>query len=118
ARGGSWGSVESPEPEDELGDTGGASWWPCPASWSTRRTTALGGSPLMRLSTDAATSGWITKVSRRAISTAQSKTGGPVRSRMVCRAFPRRSISRSEEHTSELQSLAYLVCRLLLEKKK
>src|SRR2546425_4835401 len=34
--------------------------------------------------------------------------------------FPRgRSwiVSRSEEHTSELQSLAYLVCRLLLEKK-
>src|SRR2546423_10736018 len=31
------------------------------------------------------------------------------------RRAPRR---RSEEHTSELQSLAYLVCRLLLEKKK
>src|SRR2546425_3912197 len=29
-----------------------------------------------------------------------------------------KSASRSEEHTSELQSLAYLVCRLLLEKKK
>ena len=28
------------------------------------------------------------------------------------------SLVRSEEHTSELQSLAYLVCRLLLEKKK
>src|SRR2546425_3234928 len=27
-------------------------------------------------------------------------------------------LNRSEEHTSELQSLAYLVCRLLLEKKK
>src|SRR5687767_15414389 len=27
-------------------------------------------------------------------------------------------VKRSEEHTSELQSLAYLVCRLLLEKKK
>src|SRR3989441_8317078 len=27
-------------------------------------------------------------------------------------------MKRSEEHTSELQSLAYLVCRLLLEKKK
>src|SRR2546423_11777450 len=27
-------------------------------------------------------------------------------------------LQRSEEHTSELQSLAYLVCRLLLEKKK
>src|SRR3989441_1978951 len=31
---------------------------------------------------------------------------------------PWRGGSRSEEHTSELQSLAYLVCRLLLEKKK
>src|SRR2546425_3635744 len=31
-------------------------------------------------------------------------------------ALPGRA--RSEEHTSELQSLAYLVCRLLLEKKK
>src|SRR2546425_9471098 len=28
------------------------------------------------------------------------------------------NVERSEEHTSELQSLAYLVCRLLLEKKK
>src|SRR5205823_11018123 len=33
-------------------------------------------------------------------------------------ATARRPIARSEEHTSELQSLAYLVCRLLLEKKK
>src|SRR3989441_3154799 len=31
---------------------------------------------------------------------------------------PERRADRSEEHTSELQSLAYLVCRLLLEKKK
>src|SRR5205823_10987901 len=29
-----------------------------------------------------------------------------------------KTLARSEEHTSELQSLAYLVCRLLLEKKK
>src|SRR3989441_6140353 len=36
---------------------------------------------------------------------------GPRRLRRLCRL-------RSEEHTSELQSLAYLVCRLLLEKKK
>src|SRR2546423_11988951 len=37
------------------------------------------------------------------------------------RRSPRRGLTpfkRSEEHTSELQSLAYLVCRLLLEKKK
>src|SRR2546425_6045617 len=34
-------------------------------------------------------------------------------------AMPARAVEeRSEEHTSELQSLAYLVCRLLLEKKK
>src|SRR2546425_3435158 len=32
--------------------------------------------------------------------------------------LPRLEHQRSEEHTSELQSLAYLVCRLLLEKKK
>src|SRR2546425_7892450 len=31
---------------------------------------------------------------------------------------PHKFAIRSEEHTSELQSLAYLVCRLLLEKKK
>src|SRR2546425_2049009 len=40
-------------------------------------------------------------------------TLGPGRARKsVCES------ERSEEHTSELQSLAYLVCRLLLEKKK
>src|SRR2546425_3590382 len=33
-------------------------------------------------------------------------------------AYRCEQIERSEEHTSELQSLAYLVCRLLLEKKK
>src|SRR5687767_15332832 len=32
--------------------------------------------------------------------------------------YARHARWRSEEHTSELQSLAYLVCRLLLEKKK
>src|SRR3989441_7942615 len=42
------------------------------------------------------------------------------RARFVVRALGRRieRARRSEEHTSELQSLAYLVCRLLLEKKK
>src|SRR3712207_6986121 len=32
--------------------------------------------------------------------------------------LPRRVVVRSEEHTSELQSRQYLVCRLLLEKKQ
>src|ERR1041384_8877309 len=42
----------------------------------------------------------------------------PGRSPHCCRAPTRARTGRSEEHTSELQSLAYLVCRLLLEKKK
>src|SRR2546425_10810432 len=38
----------------------------------------------------------------------------------LCNAYHHleKRADRSEEHTSELQSLAYLVCRLLLEKKK
>src|SRR3989441_5251658 len=36
----------------------------------------------------------------------------------ITRELDRDGQVRSEEHTSELQSLAYLVCRLLLEKKK
>src|SRR5438093_2956912 len=37
---------------------------------------------------------------------------------LVIAAFIVRFLARSEEHTSELQSLTNLVCRLLLEKKK
>src|SRR2546425_7396108 len=42
----------------------------------------------------------------------------PGRARLCTRPNSTGSPPRSEEHTSELQSLAYLVCRLLLEKKK
>src|SRR5687767_15660183 len=46
-------------------------------------------------------------------------TVGPYFDDVVFEARSRFCFStRSEEHTSELQSLAYLVCRLLLEKKK
>src|SRR3712207_8009991 len=38
--------------------------------------------------------------------------------RKLCVASNGRAVIRSEEHTSELQSRQYLVCRLLLEKKK
>src|SRR2546428_9120623 len=50
--------------------------------------------------------------------------GSPSVIRMICLFLPReresrvRAVSRSEEHTSELQSRSDLVCRLLLEKKK
>src|SRR2546425_3080619 len=43
---------------------------------------------------------------------------GRVRFPVSCNAEAHLLRCRSEEHTSELQSLAYLVCRLLLEKKK
>src|SRR2546425_12976751 len=51
------------------------------------------------------------------------RSGSWVRTWLLRRWSPkkrprRRGALRSEEHTSELQSLAYLVCRLLLEKKK
>src|SRR2546422_6765042 len=39
-------------------------------------------------------------------------------SELSSQAYARASHSRSEEHTSELQSRLHLVCRLLLEKKK
>src|SRR5437879_8382638 len=56
--------------------------------------------------------------SRRSRDGAGPRTGDEARLRS-CRPTtrPRRS-KRSEEHTSELQSPMYLVCRLLLEKKK
>src|SRR5438445_3480987 len=52
--------------------------------------------------------------------TRRSSDLGPARaSRRSCPArTPCPSAPRSEEHTSELQSRQYLVCRLLLEKKK
>src|SRR3712207_7449023 len=40
------------------------------------------------------------------------------RGRQLAAPAPLRVTARSEEHTSELQSRQYLVCRLLLEKKK
>src|SRR2546425_5892313 len=56
-----------------------------------------------------------------------NRAGEIARSRLIQKCGHQRGVKpldqptgarRSEEHTSELQSLAYLVCRLLLEKKK
>src|SRR5262245_64483941 len=44
--------------------------------------------------------------------------GGPAKYAYASRTTRRTLPNRSEEHTSELQSLRHLVCRLLLEKKK
>src|SRR2546425_7932199 len=51
-------------------------------------------------------------------SRARRGRGYPRRAARAPTGCRRDSTRRSEEHTSELQSLAYLVCRLLLEKKK
>src|SRR2546425_8641236 len=55
-----------------------------------------------------------TACARRSWSTGEDGTNS---ARSASRPSPS-GWKRSEEHTSELQSLAYLVCRLLLEKKK
>src|SRR5687767_15390518 len=49
---------------------------------------------------------------------ARAQIGAPERLGDLAGGRAHRRRRRSEEHTSELQSLAYLVCRLLLEKKK
>src|SRR5437016_9032223 len=48
----------------------------------------------------------------------QSRTRSEARAERRAAGFDCRLAPRSEEHTSELQSLTNLVCRLLLEKKK
>src|SRR5438045_7008566 len=58
------------------------------------------------------------EVSRSSRWTMPGRSGSPPaapRAASACDSVP---VARSEEHTSELQSLRHLVCRLLLEKKK
>src|SRR5438093_1941337 len=77
--------------------------------------------PVFSLGPDAAgpPSGFIASstVTRSPFFTLLSALGGKCRSRFPSAVF-RVMVPRSEEHTSELQSLTNLVCRLLLEKKK
>src|SRR3989441_8452928 len=65
-----------------------------PQTWPWSGGRAVGGAPALKA--------WFDTLSRACHCTTLRLDGG----------------DRSEEHTSELQSLAYLVCRLLLEKKK
>src|SRR5436853_7150256 len=61
-------------------------------------------------------------ISWKAVTTSKRpEANGAVRMSPTCTSSPKRrrgTRRRSEEHTSELQSLRHLVCRLLLEKKK
>src|SRR2546425_7852037 len=60
----------------------------------------------------------VSGVSRVASSTSLGCVSPRKPSTVTCSRHSSSRLKRSEEHTSELQSLAYLVCRLLLEKKK
>src|SRR3712207_6877526 len=68
--------------------------------------------------------GWIATQERKGIKGRRETHTAPVNVKIIMlseNARPRpppKKDSRSEEHTSELQSRQYLVCRLLLEKKK
>src|SRR5687767_15512066 len=79
-------------------------------SFPTRRSSDLGRSPMCWTRTDGRLVG-----STRPGRCSRGKGPAPERP-PPCAPAP--AEGRSEEHTSELQSLAYLVCRLLLEKKK
>src|SRR3712207_8238376 len=67
----------------------------------------------------------LARIARRRRGVVPAANGGPVRDIHPADQLPGRVelgplelLERSEEHTSELQSRQYLVCRLLLEKKK
>src|SRR2546425_7728262 len=61
--------------------------------------------------------GMVTTGMPRARAPATSSAPGSLTAGVPASVTSATSRPRSEEHTSELQSLAYLVCRLLLEKK-
>src|SRR3712207_8620476 len=76
-------------------------------------------------STVVETPSWLSRCPKQSTSARRGRflsvSGSPVRRAQginVSAAFLAPEIGRSEEHTSELQSRQYLVCRLLLEKKK
>src|SRR5205823_11533171 len=89
-----------------------------PHSFPTRRS-----SDLCRILAHPASRSWLKRMCRRAVAPARLLCGGSPGPRPIsgpaCFVRPdqKKARPRSEEHTSELQSLAYLVCRLLLEKK-
>src|SRR2546423_10357822 len=82
-----------------------------------KRTIQLCGSPveMSKLSRRFSTTGRMTAAPISAVGTMarSNRRTWPVTTATANTTIP----SRSEEHTSELQSLAYLVCRLLLEQK-
>src|SRR5205823_14886300 len=76
-----------------------------------------GGNPILRMAQKSR--GWMQRVLSRDLENSPDVTGSISGMALGLRHQTQsHSADRSEEHTSELQSLAYIVCRLLLEKKK
>src|SRR2546427_518261 len=96
----------------------------CDSSCSIWRCCAISRCVRTRALRTAGRKGLVTKSTAPRFSPSSSQWGSvsAVRKMMgicaVCRSALRRRQTRSEEHTSELQSQSNLVCRLLLEKKK
>src|SRR2546425_8901956 len=85
-----------------------------PQAWaSSRRNASNGAGPTARSSAHTAD-----HVSKYPIRSASAQLAWISQCGVTISSKGNGSERRSEEHTSELQSLAYLVCRLLLEKKK
>src|ERR1035441_7281874 len=90
-------------------------------AWGEAARTVVGSEPWRRRKSPVETSNWVPFNGKMAT----SKTRYPCLSRSspkICLAVAAGTqaaamVTRSEEHTSELQSLRHLVCRLLLEKK-
>src|ERR1039458_7268615 len=80
-----------------------------------RRSDSSAGGKARLMSRSAAST---STVAKRCSNDRTSPRAGQRRAPLCRRRFPRVGFGRSEEHTSELQSLRHLVCRLLLEKKK
>src|SRR6266699_6969559 len=92
-----------------------------PSTNSTREWTALCGWTTTEICLRGRPNRWCASISSRPlfIRVAESTvTLGPIDHRGWFNACSTVTWSRSEEHTSELQSRPHLVCRLLLEKKK
>src|SRR2546425_3408869 len=87
---------------------------------------SFGGAPVSQVDVMPASETVTVGQTIQLVATPKDSAGHPLSGRLVTWATGNSGVVavngtglvRSEEHTSELQSLAYLVCRLLLEKKK
>src|SRR5205823_15060138 len=93
---------------------------PPPSTLSLHDALPISWLPSIRVPPRARESGYPTRPSTSSTASRENDRAAPKDRTIAATRRHKRRMNwiRSEEHTSELQSLAYLVCRLLLEKKK